>query len=301
MANDRSTQGKAPTFTNRADLFYAEAREKQQEQALMNPKRFQDTSLEVHHMSTEPESDLDAMHYQDVDVAQNVYALGANPSMRSTPVNAMSAHASVVNPSNLDGMSNLSFRNSQPRMTASALPVAHSPMPELEYLPEQDEDLQTNPSEIQGPISGKPSEWLNHHTSQSSIGPDYTATRALTPGDIALAEAAAQRSALSRLASPQLKDEGYMSNPPVSAGNITPLSQMRKDGVDLGGLDEMLSEAGFYGARSTRNVSGNSHGMPSPLYDSSTGHGMERIQSKDIVALMEHVSYSAIPSNRQFC
>jgi hypothetical protein len=102
------------------------------------------------------------------------------------------------------------------------------------------------------------------------------------------------------LASPQLKDEGYMSNPPVSAGNITPLSQMRKDGVDLGGLDEMLSEAGFYGARSTRNVSGNSHGMPSPLYDSSTGHGMERIQSKDIVALMEHVSYSAIPSSRQF-
>ncbi|EDN10585.1 predicted protein [Histoplasma mississippiense (nom. inval.)] len=39
-----------------------------------------------------------------------------------------------------------------------------------------------------------------------------------------------------------------------------------------------------------RHLSGYSHGMASPLYDSSTGHGIDRIQSKDIVALMDHLT-----------
>jgi hypothetical protein len=30
--------------------------------------------------------------------------------------------------------------------------------------------------------------------------------------------------------------------------------------------------------------------MGSPLYDASTGHGIDRIESKDIIALMQHVS-----------
>jgi hypothetical protein len=30
--------------------------------------------------------------------------------------------------------------------------------------------------------------------------------------------------------------------------------------------------------------------MASPLYDGATGRGMDRIQSKDILALMNHVS-----------
>ncbi|TGZ78873.1 hypothetical protein EX30DRAFT_373560 [Ascodesmis nigricans] len=279
----------APTFTNRADLFYAEQRDKLQQQALMNPQRFQDNKpIAVHRMTTDPAaSDLG---YGEVDISQNVYAVGANPSMRSTPINAMSAHASVVNPSNLDGLSNISFRNSQPRMTASAIPSTQSPLPELGYFQEHDEDLQTNPSEIQGPISGKPNEWLANQPSLSSLGPNYSANRALSVSDLAMAEAAAQRSALSRLASPQLKDEGYISNPPLSAGNSTPLSQMGKSGIDLGGLDEMLSEVGFYGPQGTGNVTGNSHGMTSPLYDGATGTGMESIQSKDIVALMEHLT-----------
>lgn len=39
-----------------------------------------------------------------------------------------------------------------------------------------------------------------------------------------------------------------------------------------------------------RQLSGLSHGMSSPLYDASTGNGIDNIQSKDIIALMEHVS-----------
>ncbi|EMC92371.1 hypothetical protein BAUCODRAFT_78130 [Baudoinia panamericana UAMH 10762] len=39
-----------------------------------------------------------------------------------------------------------------------------------------------------------------------------------------------------------------------------------------------------------RHVSGNSHGIASPLYDSATGKGINGIQSKDIVALMDHLT-----------
>ncbi|KAK6080409.1 hypothetical protein SCUP515_03428 [Seiridium cupressi] len=38
-----------------------------------------------------------------------------------------------------------------------------------------------------------------------------------------------------------------------------------------------------------RQISGLSQGMASPLYDAATGTGMDRIQSKDIIALMEHL------------
>lgn len=284
---------KAAEDLSDVDLFYAEQREKQQEQALMNPGRFQDTSLEVRHMSTEPDNELDAMHYRDVDIAQNVYALGANPSMRSTPINAMSAHASVINASNVDGFSSLSFRNSRPQMSANAIPSAGSPMPELAYLAAQEleDDLQTNPSEIQGPITGQPTNWELNSRHDTPLDENYTQTRTLSPGDVLLAEAASGRQAGSRLTTPGVKDEGYISaGNPLSPGNMTPLSQMHKDGLGMGGLDEMLSEADFYGMNSRRLASGESHGMPSPLYDSSNGHGIERIQSKDIIALMEHLT-----------
>jgi hypothetical protein len=46
----------------------------------------------------------------------------------------------------------------------------------------------------------------------------------------------------------------------------------------------------FYTPKHARHLSGMSHGMGSPIYDSATGNGIDRIQSKDIVALMDHVS-----------
>lgn len=45
----------------------------------------------------------------------------------------------------------------------------------------------------------------------------------------------------------------------------------------------------FYTPKHYRSLSGLSHGMHSPLYDGATGNGIERIESRDIIALMDHV------------
>jgi hypothetical protein len=98
------------------------------------------------------------------------------------------------------------------------------------------------------------------------------------------------------LASP--KDEGYISSAPNNArspGAMTP--EQRSKGVgfmdqDLAGVAEGLDgEDPFYAPKHSRHLSGMSHGMGSPIYDSATGNGIDRIQSKDIVALMDHVSF----------
>lgn len=81
-----------------------------------------------------------------------------------------------------------------------------------------------------------------------------------------------------------LKDEGYISAAPNprSVGAMTP--EMGKDYLQQHG-DENF----FQGHN--RHLSGLSQGLDSPLYDSANGNGMDRIQSKDIVALMDHVSF----------
>lgn len=81
----------------------------------------------------------------------------------------------------------------------------------------------------------------------------------------------------------QKYDEGYMSNGP----NRTPEAGTKDKAADLslGGNDP------FYAPREhARHLSGMSQGMTSPFYDAATGAGMERIENKDIVALMQHVS-----------
>lgn len=91
------------------------------------------------------------------------------------------------------------------------------------------------------------------------------------------------------------KDEGYVSaHPPHSAGQTPDLKDRpsthydNNDAANFAGL--LGVDDPFVGKTHTRHLSGNSHGMASPLYDSATGGGMDRIQSKDIVALMDHVS-----------
>lgn len=87
-------------------------------------------------------------------------------------------------------------------------------------------------------------------------------------------------------------DEGYMSAPNVG---FSPEPKLRtagglgSDGMN-GIHDLMADEDPFFTKSQTRHMSANSHGMPSPLYDSATGGGMDRINSKDIIALMDHVS-----------
>jgi len=95
---------------------------------------------------------------------------------------------------------------------------------------------------------------------------------------------------------PMAKDEGYISAAnPRSPGAFTPEPQTKGgqlfDEDRMGGIDDVLAgDDPFLSKSHARHLSGNSHGMPSPLYDSSTGRGVDRIQSKDVVALMDHVS-----------
>jgi hypothetical protein len=94
-----------------------------------------------------------------------------------------------------------------------------------------------------------------------------------------------------------LRDEGYDTAHDRSAGALTPKADPSRYGsADIeafnramngpeGGDDPFMSDP-----RHQRHVSGGSHGMASPLYDSATGKGLDHIQSKDIVALMDHLT-----------
>ena len=94
-------------------------------------------------------------------------------------------------------------------------------------------------------------------------------------------------------ASPIHKDEGYISeNPNAGSRALTPDHRHKGGLYSNDVLDDIIGKpsAKPFTPGHTRNFSGNSHGMASPLYDSATGRGVDRIQSKDIVALMDHVS-----------
>lgn len=94
-------------------------------------------------------------------------------------------------------------------------------------------------------------------------------------------------------------DEGYVTDTHArSAGARTPRAEQQRygkndmeeynramDAQSLGEDDPFTSNA-----KHSRHLSGNSHGMRSPLYDGATGKGMDRIQSHDIVALMDHLT-----------
>ena len=89
--------------------------------------------------------------------------------------------------------------------------------------------------------------------------------------------------------SPATRDEGYVSGP-----HRTTFSPEKafKDAESWNDGD-LPADDPFVGGGHNRHLSTNSglaHGMGSPLYDSATGEGIDRILSKDIVALMDHVS-----------
>ncbi|KAJ8123044.1 hypothetical protein ONZ43_g912 [Nemania bipapillata] len=80
-------------------------------------------------------------------------------------------------------------------------------------------------------------------------------------------------------------DEGYISAAPNEARET--INIRGKDTVlpppTLGNVDDP-----FYTSKDLR-LSGMSQGMQTPLFDPATGTGIDRIQSKDIIALMEHL------------
>ncbi|RAL64450.1 hypothetical protein DID88_001926 [Monilinia fructigena] len=75
------------------------------------------------------------------------------------------------------------------------------------------------------------------------------------------------------------KDEGYISSAPNarSPGAQTPEQKNQNKGKGTDFMDKELGNAA-------------DADLGSPLYDSSTGNGIDRIQSKDIVALMDHLT-----------
>lgn len=88
----------------------------------------------------------------------------------------------------------------------------------------------------------------------------------------------------------QIEDEGYKSQGP----NRTPDFQANKGVLDVPKPAEHGdAEDPFYdvpkSSLPTRHFSGMSHGMTTPFYDAATGGGIDRIESKDIIALMQEV------------
>ena len=90
------------------------------------------------------------------------------------------------------------------------------------------------------------------------------------------------------------KDEGYISGPQRGAASPE-ISFRDAKAFNERGQNGMTEEEDPFISRGLdrhlrTDSHGLAHGMGSPLYDSATGGGIDRIQSKDIVALMDHVS-----------
>lgn len=86
------------------------------------------------------------------------------------------------------------------------------------------------------------------------------------------------------------KDEGYQSANAREAYTPQNRNHSRHFEDDALGDGFDPAGAGMFGTNHNRQGSGNSHGIASPLYDSATGKGVDRIESKDIVALMDHLT-----------
>lgn len=81
-------------------------------------------------------------------------------------------------------------------------------------------------------------------------------------------------------------DEGYISQGP----NRTPDIRDKGKGIDYVSHQAIPGATDpFYNPQESKYMSGMSQGMGSPMYDSATGAGIERIESKDIIALMQHL------------
>jgi len=229
--------------------WFAEQRELAQQKALLDPN-LQRAAIEVRHMSAHDERSFEDMQSEKVRPGQEVYGISAfNPSLVSTPFAIESNVASIR-----DGMSNLSFQTLPNLSGNNAYPDHSGPIPDIHgMLPDHDYDEITNPSDIQGPISNRNQNWDD-----------------LAPVNISDGKS-------------QVKDEGYASPGFSSPG---------PSAHPMGGIDDIMESDEYnspHRGRHSRVGSGGSHGMPDQLYDSATGRGVERIQSKDIIALMDHV------------
>lgn len=188
---------------------------------------------------------------------------------------------------------------------------------------ESESEINTNPSIIQGPIGGIAHDNTDHWGYDSRSPPAgqgpyydpatgspggpknlnldqqrgldaeyYQTARDIFGGDDYYPD---QRAAQLFGTPPGAKDEGYASAAnPMSPSVGTPKQGTRGlggvDAAGMGAFDSPAETDDVFAPGHQRHLSGYSHGIGSPLYDSATGQGIERIQSKDIVALMDHLT-----------
>jgi hypothetical protein len=205
-----------------------------------------------------------------------------------------------------------------PIMQSSYVPLPGD-MPEIGVVPDDDSELLTNPSMLSGRLgegidmpSYEPSPNVNH--SGPSHAKDIAALGAATGlGLLAGHEYSKHRQ-------PTVEDEedhagpGFQSRdlpetdspahfhqnyqlPFISKDLYNPVvidSPVPNPIPALGMEDDDYIDEGdddvFTSQKHLRHESGLSHGMSTPLYDRATGKGMDRIQSRDIVYLMDHLT-----------
>ncbi|KAJ5769982.1 uncharacterized protein N7511_002033 [Penicillium nucicola] len=202
-------------------------------------------------------------------------------------------------------------------MGASAPRGLESPMADAESQ-ESESEINTNPSIIQGPAGGvaQGDHWAYSSRSppvdqyydddaalsqglnddqQRGLDAEYYQTAKNIFGGDDVYNASVDNQARQLFGTPPgAKDEGYVSAAnPMSPSIGTPKQGSRSlagpDAAGAAAFDGPSPDDPF-GPGHQRHFSGYSHGVGSPLYDSATGRGIERIQSQDIVALMDHLT-----------
>jgi hypothetical protein len=105
--------------------------------------------------------------------------------------------------------------------------------------------------------------------------------------------AAVRRDAPPGAGSPTFRNDTSANDKNVPRDVLTPSGEPLYKKEDLDEYEAAMNEHDDDSNtvhQTPRHYRANSHGMASPLYDSSTGNGIDRIQSKDIVALMDHLT-----------
>ncbi|SPJ71079.1 uncharacterized protein FTOL_00807 [Fusarium torulosum] len=213
-----------------------------------------------------------------------------------------------------------------PKLAATGMPDFHNPMPEFGYM---DDDALTNPSVVQERLDGENHDDVSDGRvtpTPRSVAEQRAESAASSRGPGAQDQDEWQRTSDDRkrdtlvtnpyedtspVANPALNDnllgargygapyhtgspgfgpkydEGYMSN----GNNRTPDLQSKGQPLQLSlpGSPNAAGQDPFYAPKDARHMSGMSQGMASPFYDASTGQGIDRIENKDIVALMQHL------------